>query len=69
MKADRGEATALDQAEAGGVVGEELADQLVEAALLSSGGERLGQRRADAAPTRIGGDVDADLRRLRPESA
>ena len=61
MEANRGEAASLDQAAAGGVIGEELPDQLVEAVLLSGGGERLGQRRAHAASPCVDRNVDAAL--------
>ncbi|MDX6602720.1 MAG: hypothetical protein QOF13_1922 [Solirubrobacterales bacterium] len=47
MYADRLKAAALDEADTREVVGKDLADHLVKAALLGRIDERLGQRRAD----------------------
>ena len=57
MQADGSEAAPFDEAEAGDIVGEELADQLVEAIVFGRGG----QRRADAASLRLGCDINAAL--------
>ena len=58
MQADRCEAAAFDQSKAGDVVGKELADHLVEAAVLAGRGKCFGERGADA--TTPGGSVDVD---------
>src|SRR4051794_18648685 len=61
MDADRGVAGPLEELEAGAVGGEDLAGELVAALrrrLLAGRGE---QRRADATPPRVAGDVDGDL--------
>jgi hypothetical protein len=61
MKSDRQEATALNQANAGGVVGKELADQLVKAVAACHPGKRFRQRSADTSTAPLDSDVDAAL--------
>lgn len=61
VQPDRREAATFDQSETGNVVGEELADHLVEAAALGSDRERFGERGTDATTPGSSVDVDAAL--------
>src|SRR5665811_1318087 len=61
MQPDLREAAALDQADAREVVGEELADHLVETQVDRDSGKGFGQHRAEPLAARIGGDIDAAL--------